>query len=387
LKKLAIITTHPIQYNAPLFRLLHERRKIQLKVFYTWEQSQKGQLYDPGFGILRQWDIPLTDGYEYVFVRNTSLEPGSHHFRGIINPTLIREVRSFSPDAILVYGWSFWSHLKLMYFFKGKLPIYFRGDSNLLDESNANPLRSFFRRLFLSRVYRYIDIALFVGKANKQYFLRMGIKENQLRWMPHAIDNNRFSFVSQNEIEKILEWRSRFGFLKTDCVFLFAGKLEPKKNPEILLEAFSGIDNQSAKLIIVGNGILEFKLKMKFRNDKRIHFIDFQNQSQMPLLYRVADVFVLPSSGPGETWGLSVNEAMACGKPIIVSNKCGCAQDLINENGYVFSFEKKNELKKILCSFINNPEKVNTFGEKSKELINNWTIKKAAFYLEDLLCH
>ncbi|HEY8661946.1 MAG TPA: glycosyltransferase family 1 protein, partial [Hanamia sp.] len=85
MKRLAIITTHPIQYNAPWFKLLAERKKLKVMVFYTWSQVEKEGKYDPGFGKNVEWDIPLLDGYEYRFINNISNEPGSHHFNGIDN--------------------------------------------------------------------------------------------------------------------------------------------------------------------------------------------------------------------------------------------------------------------------------------------------------------
>ena len=68
-RRIAIITTHPIQYNAPLFQLLAERNIVSIKVFYTWEQSKDGE-YDPDFGQHRNWDIPLLAGYDFEFVKN-----------------------------------------------------------------------------------------------------------------------------------------------------------------------------------------------------------------------------------------------------------------------------------------------------------------------------
>src|SRR5436190_19801175 len=111
MKKLAIVTSHPIQYNAPLFVLLNQSKLVKPKVFYTWEQSQ-GLKYDPGFQKAIEWDLPLLNGYDYIFVKNTASDPGTHHFRGIVNPTLNSEIMAWKPDAILVFGWSLYSHLK-----------------------------------------------------------------------------------------------------------------------------------------------------------------------------------------------------------------------------------------------------------------------------------
>ena len=103
MKKLAILTSHPIQYNAPWFRMLTDRNEIQLKVFYTWDQTEHGLKYDHGFGKKVEWDIPLLVGYDYRFVKNISKDPGSHHFKGLINPTLNKEIEEWGPDALLVF--------------------------------------------------------------------------------------------------------------------------------------------------------------------------------------------------------------------------------------------------------------------------------------------
>ena len=118
--KLAIVTSHPIQYNAPFFSLLARRKKVEIKVFYTWGKQVLEEKFDPGFGKSIEWDIPLLNGYEYTFVENTAKDPGSHHFSGIVNPGLISEIETYEADAVLIFGWSFISHLKALYYFKGK---------------------------------------------------------------------------------------------------------------------------------------------------------------------------------------------------------------------------------------------------------------------------
>ena len=108
--------------------------ELELKVFYTWGEGVIAGKFDPGFQRKVNWDLPLLAGYQYEFVHNTAANPGSHHFLGIKNPTLISQLERFAPDMMLVYGWSFWSHLNIMRHFKGKLPVLFRGDSTLIDD-------------------------------------------------------------------------------------------------------------------------------------------------------------------------------------------------------------------------------------------------------------
>ena len=383
--KLAIITTHPIQYYAPIFRLLNSEYEIEIKVFYTWSQSKEGIKYDPGFGKKIEWDIPLLDGYDFTFVKNTSAKPGSHHFFGIKNPTLIPEIESWKPDAVLVIGWSFVSHLQCIRYFHKKIPVLFRGDSTLLDEGPG--IKTMLRRLFLKWVYSHVDVAFYVGTNNKVYFLKHGLKNEQLVFAPHAVDNGRFGENAAYKKMEALAWRSKLGIAASDLVFLFAGKLEPKKNPAILIESFSEIKNEKIKLVLLGDGILKEQLKSLSKNDERISFVEFQNQQEMPVVYRMADVFVLPSKGPGETWGLAVNEAMACGRAILVSDKVGCAADLVadGKNGYIFRSNDIASLKEKINKLVSNKNGLAEMGKASAALINEWNFEAIASAVKNVL--
>lgn len=376
MKKLAIVTTHPIQYNAPWFRLLAERENVDIKVFYTWSQT-KESIKDRTFGRDIKWDIPLLEGYQYEFVENVSKKPGSHHFFGIDCPTLISDIKRYKPDAVLLFGWKFKSHLLAMRYFKGKIPVWFRGDSTLLDEVSG--LKTKLRRLILNKVYYYVDLALYVGEANKAYFLKHGLQSENLIYVPHAIDNKRFRGTPASDYDaQALKWRDELGYDANDIVILFAGKFESKKQPDFLIDAFlkaSENSFKSLKLLLVGNGPMEKELEIVIKKHTHIQNLSFQNQTKMPLVYRLGNVFCLPSKGPGETWGLSVNEAMACGKPAIVSSMVGCTKDLIQHqiNGYIFEFDNSNELQNILESL--NLSELKVLGKKAERDIQNYSFK------------
>lgn len=390
MKRLLIISTHPIQYNAPLFQLLTIRRNIEVKVFYTWGQAQE-KIFDPGFGQYRQWDIPLLEGYDYEFIENTSVQPGSHHFKGIENPSLIKKIEGYDPDAILVFGWSFKSHLKVMRHFKGKKKIIFRGDSNLLDEPPGFSFKKMLRRIFLRWIYRYVDVALYTGSANKEYYLQHGLKESQLVFAPHAIDNERFILAARGNEKRTEALRAGIGIPPNAVVFIFAGKFEIKKDPQLLIDAFAQLNDKRANLLLVGNGLLEESLKAavaKLPQQIRssIHFMSFQNQSSMPDIYGMGDVFCLPSQGPGETWGLAVNEAMACSKPVLVSKKCGCYLDLVKEgvNGFVVNSNDINDWHHKMKMLLADENKRDVMGEQSLQIIKQWSYEKICAALENV---
>ncbi len=387
MKKLAIVTTHPIQYNAPWFQLLAERNKIHIKVFYTWSQAQKS-VKDHNFGKEISWDIPLLEGYAYEFVPNISKKPGSHHFFGINCPSLISRIKDFKPDAVLEFGWNFKSHFRVMRYFKGTIPVWFRGDSTLLDE--AAGFKTKLRRNVLKFVYHYIDKALYVGQANKAYFMKHGVKEDQLIYVPHAIDNQRFEGRNSHFENESALWRNRLGYEENDVVILFVGKLEPKKQPEFLLKAVLEANKKRkrpVKLLFVGTGKLETHLMEMAKDDANIQFEPFQNQSTMPIVYRLGNILCLPSKGPGETWGLAVNEAMASGIPVMASDKVGSVYDIINngQTGYIFAHDQFSEIVQIIEKL--NLEELKKLGNLAKDSIQEWSFQKLVLNIETALIH
>lgn len=366
--KLAIVISHPIQYYAPLFEKLAQ--EISVKVFYTLGEHH---ITDEGFREKISWDIPLLDGYEYEFINNDARIKGSHHFNGIKNPNLIDKLDGFLPDAIMVYGWAYSSHLKVMRHFHKKVPVWFRGDSTLLDKKSV--IKALLRKLLLTWVYSFIDKALYVGQNNRAYFEHFGIKADQLVFAPHAVDNNRFAISRREETFTL---RQNFGIAEEDILIVFAGKFESKKDPELLLNSFIELNRSDLHLLFVGSGELEHVIKseVQARNSKKIHLMGFQNQTEMPVVYQACDLFCLPSKGPNETWGLAVNEAMAAGKAVLVSDKVGCAADLVKAeiNGYIFKSADQNSLTAIL-DLISKDELL-VMGNHSAKIIKEWSFQK-----------
>ncbi|RZK12481.1 MAG: glycosyltransferase family 1 protein [Flavobacterium sp.] len=382
MQRLAIITTHPIQYNAPFFKRLAERGEIAIKVFYTWGVAVLTEKFDPGFGKSIEWDVPLLEGYEYVFVRNVSQNQGSHHFQGIDNPSLVDDINAWGATALLVYGWSLKSHLHALRYFKGKLPVYFRGDSTIIDVQS--PVKKLSRFVLLSWVYRHIDTAFYTGTHNYNYYRNFLVKKERLKLMPHAVDNEFFSSDDSLHCKAAQEWRNQLGILPADIVFLFAGKLEEKKDPAILVKAFKTLISPTVHLVFAGDGPLENELKSTCEAIPNVHFVGFVNQMSMPTLYRLGDVFVLPSKGPGETWGLAINEAMASGRAIIASSKCGGAIDLVKEgeNGFIFEAENSDDLSLRMKTLLATPGLINRFRKSSRERVKDFSLEHNCAILE-----
>lgn len=377
---MAIISTHPIQYNAPFFKELSLQPELSVKVFYTWSQAS-GKVYDPGFNIVREWDIPLLDGYEYEFIKNIALKPGSGHFWGIVNPSLIKKVREWRPDFILVYGWAFFSHMKLMRRFYKEIPILFRGDSTILDQGQG--VKGWLKKKLLTWIYSSVDICLYVGKNNYDYFRKYGVADERLKYLPHVVDNKRFRHAGNGSEDPAMDVLRKQ--LEHKIGFLFVGKFERKKNPLLLVQAFRQLNDDNMALLFVGQGDLEKDVKDSSTGINGIHFLSFQNQKAITTIYHLADVLVLPSAY-NETWGLVVNEAMAAGLAIIVSDKVGCAPDLVEDgiNGYIFSSGNSQSL--IDKMKVMTGQDLKQMKEASLNKIDHFSIERNVLTLTKILC-
>jgi len=387
INKIAIVTSHPIQYYAPWFRYLAQ--ELEIKVFYLWDFGVTEQI-DAGFKQPLQWDIPLLNGYNYEFVPNVSSNPGTNHFWGLQNPTLMQQVKQYAPNAVLLMCYNYASLQRLIWSWNiSKIPLLFRGDSHRLIA--ANSIQVAIKRLLVSQIFRRFAACLYVGKANYDYFRYHNVPEDRLFFTPHAIDNDRFFSQAKNANQQAQIWKQELGIPTTDRVILFAGKFESKKRPLDLLEAFLKANLEGVSLLFVGAGSLESELKAAAARYAHIYIAPFQNQTLMPRTYAIADLVVLPSYGSGETWGLAINEAMCISRPVIVSSHVGCAQNLVesNVNGLVFPAGDVTALANCLQTAFADRSQLAIWGKASHNRIQQYSytqttegLLKALEYIE-----
>lgn len=354
--------------------------------------ANTNSVVENGFGVNENWNIDLLSGYDYEFIENVSSQPTSLTYNGIKNPTLINKIKAEKPDGIIMYGWKHQSHLSVLNYFHEKVPILFRGDSTILDDSSFFSLRSYLRFIFLKWIYSKVDYVLSPGTASDQYFLKAGLRHDQIIRAEHAIDNERFMNMTQIDEDQLYKLSSNLSIKSNEIVFLFAGKFIHKKDPLLLIEAFSHLklQNDNVRLLLVGSGLLEDTIKERVRQlpfsvASSIILLPFQDQHQIKLLYRASNVYVLPSKGPQETWGLSVNEALACGTPVIVSDKCGASKDLVKhqENGLVFKSENCQDLfqkMEMMC----NDEFRKRLTAKTMDSLGKYTYESYKIALDQL---
>ncbi|MEX2045327.1 MAG: glycosyltransferase family 4 protein, partial [Opitutus sp.] len=275
--------------------------------------------------------------YDSEIVPNRARTPGTEHFWGLNNPGLSARLESWNPQAVLLFGYKYASHLRTIAWARRRgVPIIFRGDSHLL----GRPRPGWLQRCFLRWVFRQFRAVTCVGAANRDYFRTFSVPERKLFFVPHCVDHSLYDPSRQEYARSATALRTELGIAPDTRVVLFAGKFVADKQPRELLEAFVSLRPRNAALLFAGDGPEKDGLvaSAAAQLDAQVRFLPFANQSEMPARYAAADVFALPSRGHYETWGLAVNEAMHMGLPCIVSDRVGCQQDLVTEGetGWVF---------------------------------------------------
>lgn len=395
LPKLAVVLSHPTQYYSPWFRHINAQGGIDLVVYHLWDFGVEAR-YDRQFEQAFQWDIPLLDGYRSVFVANRSRDPGTHRFGGLDNPELVDLLVGAQPDAIVLFGYAYLSHLRVILSPRlTRIPLLLRGDSH--DLARPPGLKTTASRLLRRLLFRRFSGVLAVGRANAEYFRNCGVIPSRIHFVPHCVDNQRFRGAAVGAMREAAVWRTELGIPATGAVILFAGKFEPKKRPLDLLAAFmkvealqaqSGADH--AALLFVGGGALEDELRgmAGSRLGRSVFFAPFQNQTQMPKVYSSGDLLVLPSFGEGETWGLAVNEAMNLALPCIVSTHVGCGPDLVRhgETGWVFEAGDVDALAAVLVLALDAGHECRArMGERARRHVDAYSYDAATSALRQAL--
>ena len=322
--RLAVIATHFIQYQAPIWRELAKYPDIELTVYYLSDRGRKLS-YDVQFGETFTWDIPLDQGYRWELLPVTtstwSLAAAQLVFR----------------DAADVYLRSDYDTLGAVAFFyacklKG-VPVLYRGDTTLLHE---NKRWLDLKRMLLFPVFQSSVYSLAVGKLAGEYALSMGVPMDRIVFSPHNVDTPYWTTSALKESPRKKEQHRRFGFPENVSVILFCGKLIEVKRPLDLAQAMSRLSSKRpVGFLVAGAGAQQGQMQdiLSGCRDLYVHFTGFVNQSKLPEIYSAADVICLPSAS--ETWGLVINEAMYFGCVPVVSDMVGCAPDLVAEVGEI----------------------------------------------------
>ena len=320
--------THPVQYMAPLFRYISaHRRDIDLTVLYASAPMPDQQ--GVGFSESFAWDVSLTDGYVHRVLQPPARGRrfDAESFRGADVGSVAGAIAESRPDVVVVPGWHSAFYLRAIAACRRSgIPVLYRGDSNLIAGPLGirRPAWAVRTRLALQMFDGYLS----VGTRSREYLRHFGVPEPLIFDSPHALDVSALAAsAAAGEPRSVM--RRWLGAGDSDFLVVFAGKFTAVKRAPDLVAAVSRM-GADVTLAMVGNGpMVEQTRVVAHRLGIRATWCGFVNQSTMPAVLAAADCVALPSES--ETWGFVVGEALACGTPCVVSDRVGCAADLVHE--------------------------------------------------------
>lgn len=343
---LAILTSHPIQYQVPLWRAL-AATDLPFRVWYLTDHGVNAS-HDREFGQSFAWDLDMLSGYPSVFL---DVEPGwtLARFRGVrLREPLVARLRRENVRVLWIEGWRFQANWQALWAARAAgVEIWLRGDSNDLKQDSG--VKGLIKRPVLRRFLNRVDKFLCVGSANRRLYKSYGVPGDKLHAAPHFVDNDWFRAKAESLAGQQEALREAWRIPQDAFCLLFCGKFITKKHPLDLVQAVHKLGaatpcGRPIHLLFVGSGRLGDDVRSACHvvfdaereridttaaaGEPAASFVGFLNQTEIARAYVAADVLVLPSDS-GETWGLVANEAMACGTPAVVSDQCGCAEDLV----------------------------------------------------------
>jgi glycosyltransferase involved in cell wall biosynthesis len=322
------------------------------------------------------------DGYPWEFLQNVSSQPGLG-FWGMDTPAFAKRIARREYDAVVLNGWHYksaWQAMRACW--RSGTPVLARSDSHL--KTPRHPLKLAakwpFYRLFIPR----LDACLPVGDWSREYFLHYGARPDRIFEVPHIVDSGRISSAASALAGRNAELRRKWDLPEQGVVFLFTGKFVAKKRPLDFVQAIGLASRMGAPVsgLMVGDGLLRPACEAAASQIAApVRFAGFLNQQEIVQAYVAADALVLPSDG-GETWGLVVNEAMACQRPCFLSDRVGSGPDLIDDGstGAIFPMGDVPRLAALLKQYADRP-KLSEMGQYAHRKINRYSPEVAADHL------
>lgn len=345
---LAVIETHPVQYHAPVYRALSERFGVSVTAIYGSNFSVAGYR-DADFGATFSWDTDLLSGYSSVFL--STVEAGGPQRDDLVPAAGIKSaLRRLKPTAALILGYSPRFHRVAWYeAWRAGCRILFRGETN--DEAQSRSwIKARARGAALALAYQSCARLLYIGERSREHFLRVGVSADRLAFSPYAVDTTTFEIDEEARTRLRASTRHALDLGSDDILLLFSGKLTERKGVDLIVEGVKRLPAEIRSRVAIGflgDGALKPQLEAQagLSPAVRVRFIGFQNQRSLSPYYHAADVLVLPSRR-SETWGLVVNEALHHGVPCLVSDRVGCAPDLVRpgSTGEIFASGEPEDL-------------------------------------------
>ena len=376
-RRVAIVASHAIQYQDPFFRLLAADPTIDLTVLYCSDAG--ASVYrDADMGATLRWDLEMLTGYRHRFLFNL-VRDSNRGWTRHVNPGIVPALlRGRYQMVIFMLGWGSISAVAGMLACRVTgIPFSLYGDSSFPPPEIT--LRSRLRARLLRALFRSASGFMISGVLNGAYYRHYGADPKRFFLLPWAVDNERFEKASRMEASERARLRAKAGIDAERVIFLFSAKLVARKDPMTLLRAFQQMRHvRRAAVLFVGDGELRQALQTYTMEHSlaAVRFAGFVNQSELPQYYGLSDVLVLPSTY--EPRGAVINEAMASGLPVIVTDRCGSIGDIVldGDNGFVYPAGDAEALATLMDRLTEDEALRARMARRSREIISSWTFAR-----------
>jgi len=349
-------------YRIPVFNALTKHEALDLHVVFLAET-------DPG---LRQWRVYRDEiRFSYEVLPSWRFRMGKHNL--LLNWGLRSCIGKFAPETVICGGYNYLASWEaLSWARRHSVDFVLWSESNRYDARKGSAWAESLKSYFLKRCDRFVV----PGKASFDYLRSLGSAAERITVASNAVDNDWFVAQSDSVRARALELREKLGL--PERFVLFVGRLVLEKGVFDLLDAYGSLGDEirsEAGLVFAGDGESRLKLEQMSKQIRpgRICFPGFVHREILAGLYALAEALVLPTHS--DTWGLVVNEAMACGLPIIVTSVAGCYADLVEDgwNGYVVPPVDSQSLKMAMEQILRSHELRQQMGARSAERIRSYS--------------
>jgi glycosyltransferase involved in cell wall biosynthesis len=361
--RIAFLVERPTQFEAPFYRFAAGDPEHELRVLFTGRDVGE-PAYDPELERPVSWGIDLLGGYPHELVPEE-----------VPAPWLTERLLPERCDLLIANGYTQGIYrLGARIARRAGVPTALRLDSVLWDTS---PLRKRAKRLlFATYMKRTYDLFLGTGSLTLDYLRAYGVPDEQTGLFPYAVDVDGFRDRSRLSPAERAAFRERLRVPAAARVVLGLAKLNDREAPWDLLRAFARLTGPAEEddvwLVLAGDGPARPELESfaRGRGLARVRFPGYIPYPELPALYAAADLFV--HAAREERWGVSVQEALACGLPVVASSRVGAGYDLIEAggNGFLYPVGDDRELaRRIVDALALDPERTR---ERSGAVLQDW---------------
>src|SRR6266436_1505885 len=320
--RFAVVASHPIPYYTPFYRDI-ARRGIRVRAFFATGVGLQKSI-DPGMGVELAWKTDLLSGYEHVILPEAE-NIKALTFRQVDNPSIGPALSAFTPDVVLIHGYTLRTMLRALVWCRRKrIPALMISDSSL--HSCTSPRMRLAKKVLLPLLFRQFSAFLTIGDTNQTYVETYGGRREQIFRVANMIDEGFWAHRERRREERT-RVRAELGLGEDELVVLFVGKLIERKRPGDLLAALASLrsmpgSRRPIRVLLAGDGAQRAILHQQAAAQRLpARFLGFVNIDALPGLYCAADVLAHPAEI--ETFGVIVIEAATLGLALVLSDRVG----------------------------------------------------------------